>query len=487
MTTVGLPSELKPELDYSLPAGMSSYHVRVTPANLSQVQSATQTLTNSSTVQLTNTSSNILFEIPTQAGANVVVDPRFSSMSFRASYEIISKGTTNAVTNAQLRSHAMAYFNRSYTQAGGVILEDIANYDIINDFIAQQEFSVADRDALAAAYGFSYEDSNTSSQNNANGHKINGIDATSSVAVTAAGAGKYYSYCVPLLNSVIGKGATKFFNISKVNKMQVVFTTSPNLPLTMVIGSTGTAPDLTFRVTLDNFQLNLVYINLGEASKLLAKAGPQYYNAVTWRSSTSTLAAGISGNTTNLVGVRGSSVRALWVKANEITATPSTAASVNGIFDSKALIASALSWNIGGLSVPSNPINTSNNPALAFLQTQQAYNSFDPMSMRSSVVPTRYFTYIPSSTTSLPTDADQLYTVAGNASSVASQCMWAWGISLETVAKAGILDGLNLNSSSTFLNANLLMASTNAISLYYLAKMDVIYVIDESGNVSVRI
>ena len=481
MTTVGLPSELKPELDYSLPAGMSSYHVRVTPANLSQVQSSTQTLTKESTLQLTNTSSNIIFEIPTQAGANVVVDPRFSTISFRSNYEIVSKGTTNAVTNMQLRSHAMAYFNRSYTQAGGVILEDIANYDIINDFIAQQEFSVADRDALAAAYGFSYEDSAASSQNNANGHKINGIDATASVAV----ATKYYSYCVPLVNSVIGKGATKFFNISKVNKMQIVFTTSPNLPLTVVTGTTGTAPDLTFRVTLDNFQLNLVYINLGEASKLLAKAGPQYYNAVTWRSSTSTLAAGISGNTTNLVGVRGSSVRALWVKANEITSTPSTAASINGIFDSKALIASALSWNIGGLSVPSNPTNTSNNPALAFLQTIQAYNSFDPMSMRSSVVPTRYFTYIPGGT--LPTDADQLYTVASNASAVTSQCMWAWGISLETVAKAGILDGMNLNSSSTFLNANLLMASTNAISLYYLAKMDVIYVIDESGNVSVRI
>jgi hypothetical protein len=479
MTTVGLPSELKPELDYSLPAGMSSYHVRVTPANLSQVQSSTQTLTASSTLQLTNTSSNIIFEVPTQAGANVVIDPRFSSISFRANYEIVSAGGTANVTNAQLRSHAMAYFNRSYTQAGGVILEDIANYDIINDFIVQQEFSVADRDALAASYGFSYESSGAQSENNANGHKINGIDATTTVAVST----KYYSYCVPLLNSVIGKGATKFFNISKVNKMQIVFTTSPNLPITMVTGTAGTAA--TFRVTLDNFQLNLVYINLGEASKLLAKAGPQYYNAVTWRSSTSTLAAGISGNTTNLVGVRGSSVRALWVKANEITSSPSTTASVNGIFDSKAIIASALSWNIGGLSVPSNPVNTSNNPALAFLQTLQAYNSFDPMSMRSSVVPTRYFTYIPGGT--LPTDADQLYTVASTASTVASQCMWSWGISLETVAKSGILDGANLNGSSTFFNANLLMASTNAISLYYIAKMDVIFIIDESGNVSVRI
>ena len=481
MTTVGLPSELKPELDYSLPPGMSSYQVRVTPSNLSQVQSSTQTLTASSTINISNTSTNVIFEIPTQAGSNTVVDPRFTSLSFRVGYEIVSKGTNNAVTNCQLRSHAGAFFNRSFTQAGGVILEDIANYDIINDFIVQQEFNVADRDAIAACYGFDYESSGASSQNNANGHKVNGIDAAANAAVGI----RYYSYTIPLLNSVIGKGASKFFNISKVNKMQIVLTTSPLAPLTMIVGTTGTAPDATFRITLDNFQLNLNYINLGEASKLLAKAGPSYYNATTWRSSTSTLTAGVSGNVTSLVGVRGSSVRALWVKATEAVSALTTTNCINGVFDSKALIASALSWNIGGLSVPSNPTNTSTNPSLAFLQTLQAYNSFDPMSFRSSVVPTRYFTYIPGGT--LPTDADQIYTVSGNASTVASQCMWSWGLSLETVAKMGILDGVNLNASSTFLNANLLMASTNAITLFFLAKMDVIYVIDEAGNVSVRI
>jgi hypothetical protein len=249
MTTVGLPTELKPELDYSLPPGMSSYQVRVTPSNLSQIQSSTQTLTASSNVNISNTSTNVIFELPTQAGSNTVIDPRFTSLSFRVAYEVVSIGTTNAVTNMQLRSHAGAYFNRSFTQAGGVILEDIPNFDIINDFIVQQEFNVADRDAIAAAYGFDYESSGASSQNNANGHKVNGIDATASITAST----KYYSYTIPLLNSVIGKGASKFFNISKVNKMQVVLTTSPIAPLTVVVGTTGTAPNATFRITLDNF------------------------------------------------------------------------------------------------------------------------------------------------------------------------------------------------------------------------------------------
>lgn len=480
MATVGLPQELKSDLDYSLPQGMSSYHVKVTPSNLSQVQSSTQLITTAAVNQFTNTSANIIFELPTSAGSKTVVDPRFTSLSFRATYEVVTAGTA-AVTNALLRSHAMSYFNRSFTQAGGVILEDIANYDIINDFVLQMECDCAQRDTLASCYGTLYEAENTSSQNNANGHKIAGWDATGSLA---AGS-KYYSYTVPLMNSIIGKGASKFFEISAVNKMQVVLSTAPLLPISFLAGTVSGSSSI--RVTLDNFSLNMVYINLGQdASRLLAKAGPKYYNAITWRSSTSTIAAGTSGSVTSLVGVRGSSVRSLFVRATEVTSLPSTSACINGAFDSKALTATSLAWNIGGQSIPSNPVNVINNPSLCFLQTQQAYNSYEPMGFRSSVVPTRYFTYIPSGT-AIPTDSDQVFTAAGNASSYVSQAMWAWGLSLESVAKMGILDGQNLNASSTFLQSTLATGPTNAVTLYFLAKMDVIYVVDEAGNVSVRL
>jgi len=467
-------------LDYSLPNGMSSYHVRVTPSNLSQVQSSTQAVTQSVVNQFTNTSANIIFELPTQAGSNTVIDPRFSTISFRAGYEFPTAGTTN-ITDCKLRSHAMSYFNRSFTQAGGTILEDIPNFDIINDFMLGMEMDAPQRDCLSTAYGLLFEAQAASSQNNAQGHAVSGIDATNGVTATI----KYHSYCVPLLNSIIGKGASKFFEISAVNKMQIVLSTAPILPITFVAGTATGSP--TFRVTLDNFQLNLVYINLGgEASRLLSKSGPKFYNAVTWRSSTSTIAASTAGAVTSLVGVRGTSVRGLWVRATEVTASPSTTACINGAFDSKALTATALNWSIGGQAVPSNPVSVINNPALCFMQSHQAYNSFDPYSFRSSVVPSRYLVYIPSST-SLPTDADQLFTVAGNASSATSQAMWNWGISLEKVAKLGIMDGENLNASSTFLQSTIATGPTNAVTLFFIAKMDVIYVIDQAGQIQVRI
>jgi hypothetical protein len=483
MATIGLPSELKPELDYSLPNGMSAYQVRVVPSNLSQIESSTQTLPATAVAtRLLNTSANVIFEIPTQAGSNTVIDPRYTSLSFRAKYSCVSAGSAQNITNMCLSSHASAYFTRAFTQAGGVILEDIANYDVISDFIVQQEVDVAQRDALATCYGFMAEDQNASSQNNAQGHRINGFDATNGIAASD----KYYSYSIPLLNSIIGKGASKMFNISKVNKMQIVLTTAPQLPLTIVSGGATTAG--TFKVTLDNFQLNLQYVNLGtEASRLLGRSGPMFYNAVTWRSSTSTIPSGVSGAQTNLVGVRGTSVRSLFVRASEVSvASIGTANCVNSQFDSKCPTATSIAWNIGGLSYPSNPVNLLQNPALGFLQTIQAYNSFTPYEFRSSVTPSRYYVYLPSST-SLPTDSDQVFTVAGNATSATAQAMWAWGSSLETIAKAGILDGQNLNASSTFLNMTLATAPTNAVTLYFLARMDAIYVVDESGQVTVRL
>jgi hypothetical protein len=65
--------------------------------------------------------------------------------------------------------------------------------------------------------------------------------------------------------------------------------------------------------------------------------------------------------------------------------------------------------------------------------------------------------------------------------------MWSWGISLEKVAKLGIMDGENLNASSTFLQSTISTGPTNAVTLFFIAKMDVIYVIDQAGQIQVRI
>jgi len=479
-TTIGFPRELQNEIDYSLPASMTSYAVKVVPSNLSQSQSATQTLTASTVHNLNGTSQNIIFEIPAGQSKDTFVDHRFSTVSFRVNYEIVNTPAAAIVTSACLRGSAMSHFSRTFTQSqSGVILDDVNSLDVIHDMLVQTEIDVAQRDVLAKMYGFQYETFGSNSLNANQGHKI-----TPMIGTLAAASQTRYSYCMPLPNSLIGKGASKFFQIGATNKLQVVLQTNNIIPVTIVTSSASTAAN--FRITIDNISLNLQYIQLGgDAMKLLNKTGLQYYSGITYRASTSTIPSGTSNAISLLSGIRGSSVRALFCKFSEAT-TLSTAGCINSILDGKMPLASAISWNINGMLMPSNPTDLVRNPALAFSQTQQALGNFNNYEFKSGLVPSRYFVTLPTSG-SIPNDSDYVLTESGTESSADSIASFLWGYSLEKIQKAGILDGQNLNSGSTFLNMTWGNTNSNAVTAFFIGKLDVIYVLDTvSGEVSVR-
>lgn len=477
---VGFPKELSPEIDYQLPEGVNSYNLRVVPSNVSSVQSTTQTLTASSTLQLNGTSTNIIFDLPCSGGRGVHLDPRFTLLNFRVVYTVPSGASSAVITTARLRSHAMAFFDRMFiTSQSGAILEDINLYGMVNDIVVATEIDVAQRDVLAAAYGFAYENQSANSLNRNAGHTISGIHgSTLSAAVNV-----YYSYSVPILSSLLGKGANRMFNIGSTNRLQLTLQTASILPITFVTSTATTAA--TFNCTIDNISLGLQYVDVGaNGLRLLGKAGMQYYNGLTWRVSATSLAAGVSGAVSILTGLKGSSVRTCGLRVCEAS-TLSTAGCINGVFDSKAPQATALSWNINGQLYPSNPINVLYNPAQLFMQTQQALANFNSYEWKCGLVPSQYFVYIPGGT--IPTDADRVFTDSGNASSADAQSQFHWFYSLEKVAKAGIVDGANLNSGQTYLNAQIQNGSTNALTFFFIAKMDVVYMLDPaSGEISVR-
>jgi hypothetical protein len=120
------------------------------------------------------------------------------------------------------------------------------------------------------------------------------------------------------------------------------------------------------------------------------------------------------------------------------------------------------------------------------MQSQQALGNLNSSyEWKCGLVPSQYFVYIPGGT--IPTDSDRVFTDAGNASSADAQSQFHWFYSLEKVAKAGILDGANLNSGQTYLNAQIQNGSTNALTFFFIAKMDVVYMLDPaSGEINVR-
>lgn len=478
LTQVGFPKELSNEIDYSIPANVNSYQVKVVPSNLSQVQSSTQTLTASSNVQLNGTSSNVIFDIPAGQGKGVFIDPRFSTLNFRVNYEVVNAPSAAIVTAAQVRSSGYAHWDRCYLQSQeGVILDDVNLAGLVMDTLIQLEVDVAQRDALAAMYGFQYEGAAANSLNANQGHSIASMVATLGAAQT-----NYYSYSMPLLSSLLGKGAKKFFQIGATNKLQLVLQSAAILPITFVTGTATTAA--TFRITIDNISLNLQYIDIGaEGVKMLNKTGVQYYDGITYRVSSATLPS-TAGAVSLLTGIRGSSVRGLMTRCCE-AATLSTAGCINYIYDSKMPQATSAAYNVNGVLVPPNPVDFIHAPATVMSMTQECNASFNTYEFKSGLVPSQYFIYVPSAT-ALATDADKL--LASTASSAANQSQFLFGQNLEKISKAGILDGANLNSGNTFLNLVLANASTNTLTFFFIAKMDIIYILDtNTGSMSVRL
>lgn len=480
-TQVGFPKELSNEIDYSPPAGVSSYQVKVVPSNLSQVQSSTQSVgTTAGVVQLNGTSSNVIFDIPAGQGKSVFLDPRFTTLNFRANYEVVTAGTSTNIGDTYLRSSGYAHFDRCYIQSQeGVILDDINLVGLVQDALIQLEVDIAQRDTLASMYGFQFEAQGTGSINLNQGHKIDGWSGANPPAVGNA----YYSYSMPLLSSLIGKGGKKFFQIGATNKLQLVLQTAGILPVTLTLTSATTGA--TVRVTLDNFSLNLCYVDIGmEGLKMLNKTGIQYYDGITYRVSSATLPA-TSGAVSLLTGLRGSSVRAIWTRASEGGVTSAT--SVNYFYDSKMPQATSIAYNINGMLVPPNPVDLLHAPATAFSMLQESNGSFNNYEFKSGMVPSRFFPYIQGGT--LATDADRLIVNAGASSSAIAQCQFMFGQNLEKISKYGIMDGMNLNAGNTFLNMVLANASSaTTVTFYFIAKMDIIYIHDTAtGSISVRL
>jgi hypothetical protein len=479
LSQYGFPKQLQNEIDATIPPFVNSYSVKVVPSNVSQVQSSTQTLTASSTLQLNGVSQNVIFDIPCGQG-NTFIDPRFTTINFRVNYEIVNTPSAAIITSANLRSSGYAHFDRTYTQSQtGVILDDVNLVGLVQDTLLQLEVDVAQRDALAAMYGLAY-DGATASKNANQGHAIAGIDGTT----IAAASTSYYSYSMPLINSLIGKGAKKYFCVGKTGKLQVVMQSSALIPITFVSSTATTAA--TFRCTIDNISINMQYVDLTpEGMKMLNKTGVQYYDAITYRVSAATLPASTSGSVSLLTGLRGSSIKAVFTRFTEAS-TLTTAGSVNHIYDSKMPQATSIAYNVNGLLVPPNPVDLIHAPATAFSFVQEANSSFNNYEFKSGLVPSQFFIYLAGGT--LPTDADKLVSGAGSTTSVANQSQFLWGYNMEKISQFGILDGMSFQSGNVFLNMTLANANTNSVTCYFISKQDIIYIHDFStGEITARL
>lgn len=494
LSPVGLPAEVKlGSLDYSLPPDAKSFTTKIQPSNISSIVSSTFS-TGLLTADKTGVGSapsdfqfpvqNILFDVPTSS-QSTFIDTRMSTLNFKMNIELTKKPSSDLKV-ACLRSNANSFFDRHYTIGpNGNILEDINEYGLVCDTLLNLQMSNSDRDGLALMYGMNpAADANTSQ----------GLSFP--LLLQSAGTGnECHSFSVPLLNSLIGVTADRFFNVGRCPKLQLCFQSAGVLPFTISNNGGTTLTNgnpMEFKVTLYDFNLQLEYVDIGlSALGLIDQTlvqGKAYIHGTTYKTSSVALPSGSSGSQSLLAGVRGSSVKSLFARFFDSVVTKEEG-SINGKYDSKNPCVSSYTFNVGGIRYPPVPINPLSNPANAFSNLQKAMGQFNSSQFNSSIVPSKYCVLSAGGTkTAIDTTANtQTYDWSTNLSG-AVQSSFIIGENCELIARRGLLSGINASQAPIFLELNLATAPTNAHNVYITAMLDCVYIHDvQSGVIDVRL
>jgi len=482
-STVGLPAEMQlGTLDYSLPSDAKSFSVRVQPSNLSSISTSATTLTASTTFDnIALPSQSIIFDLPAGSSSSTFLDPRFTTINFRATTTTAAGSSAAVMTSAFLRGGAYSFFDRMYIVAqNGNIVEDITNFDVVMDTMVALQMSNSVRDGVANQYGFL---SSTAIDNQ--GHAI-GILNNRTLATTAES--EVHSYSFPLPSGVVGILNEKFLNIGRTSRLQLVLVSSNQLPYTIVSSTATTAGS--FTVSLTDFSIGLEYVDIGlNALQMLDETlvnDCAYSHGITYRSANSTIPAGSSGNQSLLIGIRASSVKSLFARFFDGGAA-STTNSINGRLDSKNPSINSINWRIGGIPFPQSSINPLLSPAQAFRETQLAMGSWNNALFTSGITPANYCKLAAGGTAAgnTSTTTDYNYTLSSSAS---AQSQFIFGVNTETVMRRGLLSGYNCTAAPIFLEANLAASVTNANTLFGIGMLDHVIIHNvKSGDIQVRL
>ena len=488
---IGLPQELKlGEVDFSLPADARSYQVNVQPSNVSQVQqtgiSVISAVSSPPTVQPQFTSQTLYFDLPAGSSPSTFIDHRFTTISFKANLAVTTAFVGASAQTGYQRSGGYSWFDRMYiTAQNGNIVEDVTEYGLVNDLMVATQLNPATRDTLATQYGFL-----SGTGNEAQGHQW----ASIAQATAVAAAGETYSYSMPLVSSLIGCNADKFFNIGRTNKLQIALQTCSELPISIQNPVTALISAGAFTMTLSDFVIQCQYVDIGPTALAMIDATlpdrKAYIHGTTYKTSSISMPSS-AGSQSLLAGIRGSSIKSLFVRFQEGGSTPNTVANgANGKYDSKNPMINSINFNVGGQKLPNNPVNPLLHPSRAFRALQMASGSYNNSAFQSCMIPAQYMKLSAggtAATVAAPLGTTQAFQYNLGSANTAL-CQFIYGEDLEVVARRGLMSGMNCNSAPVFVEFNVATAPTNTQTLYVHALSDVVYIHDVvTGDVQVRL
>ena len=469
-SAIGLPQSLQYNLPPSLPDSCRSYSVNVAPDGITSVTGPaissifTASGTNGGVTAFGNfTSQMISFTLPSGMSKSVFLDPASTTVSFSMNYTISTASASTTTPVFKLIGSGSSWFDSMVTYSNNVPLETVNSYGQLANFMLQNTSNMADRyGGISIAMG---TDTNSA----------NGID----LAHAATGTYKY-NFCIPLL-SILGANSDKFFPIGSVNNIQIQLQTANLLPLVAwQAASAPTAGQISAGITLNEFTLNMKYIDVGDmAGALLAQTlqdGKWFIKSQTYTNSSVNIPSGSQGTQQLLLQIRNTSVKSIFHQFS----TAQSGNSPNGYYDAVNPTLTSRQCQVGGNFYPNKPLNDTQRPAEAypyFIQSlstgggiTKALGNMVNRYMYNSIGAVASFSVSGADSTCVLPAAGVRALPAGSDSDTTAQTYVAnfpnsayYGYDLEK--SAGILfQGVNTRASPPFLNL-FLNTSTNATLL----------------------
>lgn len=472
-SALGLPSSLQ----YSLPPSMSdscrSYSVHVAPDGITTVTgpvlTATAFVANSTGQFGAFTNQVISFTLPSGMSDSVYMSPIDTTLSFTMSYTTTTASSATAAL-LQLIGSGASWFDQLVLYSNNTPVETINQYGLLQNFLLNNTVNQAERiGGISVSMG-------------ADSSSMNGLNLGHTGTTTYR-----YNFSIPLL-SVIGiNGGDKLLPIGSLNNLQIQLTTANQHPIASYCTAVATQPVFSTGVTLDNFSLNMKYIDVGDmASAMLRQTlqdGKWFIKACTYTNSAQQIPSGSTGALQMLLQIRNSSVKSI---LHQFGIAPG-AVCPNGYYDAIGINSSSRQLQVAGQFYPNKPLDDVRSPAHAYCYLIQALGGSIPRALGTVVDRNAYNAHIPSlyagcdSTIVVPAAGLRAAAPGGddyaNTIIVKTPNMAYYGYDLEKVG--GVLfSGINTRASPPFLNMYLAVAATSNITLQAWGMSDLVLCVD---------
>lgn len=479
---------LPQSLNYNLPSSIAdetrSYTVNVSPSGVTSVQGPVVT-----TPYIVASGGNmgafpqniISFDLPSGQSPSVFMDCRETTVSFRLTWIASVAYAAGSNEQVNLIGSASSFFDSLSVYSNNVPLEIIQNYNLLFNNMLNNSVNSSQRNGgCSVMMGC-----------NDNITKATGIDLPNGSAIKTA----YFTFTVPLL-SILGLNNVdgKLFPVGSIGNLNLQLQTANLYPVSTYCLTVPTT-QANFSGSLDNFVLNMKYIDIGQSAYNLLRSASLnnkwMIKARTFTSSSSTLPSGSSGQSNLMFQIRNSSVNSLFF---QFSTNGNYGVCPNGNYDAINPMCTSLQVSIGGgVKVPQRSLNPTQNPSSVYSMLCEAWDSSDSLHDFGGVITrSSYGASIPSALAAIVTDNSIVIPATalrpptnGDTASIniaSYPNMHYIGFDVSKITSNNLFTGVNTRSAPPFLECSLGVASTNTLICYGWAMSDVVLSIDLSTN-----